>query len=59
MRGMADVEQVDIASAPERSGQEQVDRVVVTGGDRRDPGTPGEEAVEKEEAGCEPARRGG
>jgi hypothetical protein len=59
MRGMADVEQVDVVSAPERSGQDEVDRVVVTGGERRDPDTPGEEAVEEEEPSCQrPHRRG-
>ena len=55
MGGEADVKQVYVVAAAEGSSQEQIDRVIVAGGDPRGPNAPGQEPVKGKQTRGDPA----
>ena len=55
MGGEADVKQIYIVPAPERSSQEEINRVIVAGGDPGDPNAPGQEPVKGKQGRGDPA----
>jgi hypothetical protein len=50
MGGQAHVEQVHIAATPERARQQEIDRIVVAGGDPGNSNAPGQEPVQGQQA---------
>jgi hypothetical protein len=55
MGGETDVKQIYVVAAAEGSSQEQIDRVIVAGGDPRTPKAPGQEPVKGKQTRGDPA----